>query len=163
MSHLILELVLWMLLAFFAGCVLGCILHRLFAKREAAALEPSAKLQTEALPELVTGPGPSPDVPDQLKIGRPERPKGIAAARGGKPDNLQRISGIGAKNERTLNNLGFFHFDQIAAWTGEEIAWIDDHLKFGGRIEREEWLAQARLLAEGKDEEFEQRYGGEKG
>ncbi len=61
-------------------------------------------------------------------------PKGIAAARGGKADKLQRISGIGPKNEKILHGLGIFHFDQIAAWSREQVAWVDDHLKFNGRI-----------------------------
>ena len=92
----------------------------------------------------------------------PHAPSGRRAspqARGGKSDNLQRISGIGPKNERTLHSLGFFHFDQIAGWSDEEVAWVDNHLKFNGRIIREEWILQAGLLAEGKEDEFERLYG----
>lgn len=92
-------------------------------------------------------------------VGKMERPKGIAAARGGKADNLQRISGVGPKNEKVLHSLGFFHFDQIAAWTSEQVNWVDDHLRFNGRIKREEWIRQARLLAEGKEAEFTKLYG----
>jgi NADH-quinone oxidoreductase subunit E len=88
-----------------------------------------------------------------------ERPKGLAAARGGKPDNLQRISGIGPKNESILHTLGFFHFDQIAAWTKSHVEWVDDQLRFNGRIDREEWIKQAALLAEGKEAEFAKQYG----
>jgi predicted flap endonuclease-1-like 5' DNA nuclease len=91
--------------------------------------------------------------------GKMQRPKGISAARGGKADNLQRISGIGPKNEKILQGLGFFHFDQIAAWTTKEIDWVEDHLRFGGRISREEWTKQARLLADGKEAEFTKLYG----
>jgi NADH-quinone oxidoreductase subunit E len=91
--------------------------------------------------------------------GKMERPKGIAAARGGKADNLQRISGVGPKNEKILHGLGFFHFDQIAAWTAEQVSWVDDHLRFGGRIAREEWIKQARLLADGEEEKFTKLYG----
>lgn len=91
--------------------------------------------------------------------GKLDRPKGIAKARGGKADDLQRISGIGPKNEKILHGLGFFHFDQVAAWTAKEVNWVDDHLRFGGRIRREEWIKQARLLAEGKDSEFTRQYG----
>ena len=58
-----------------------------------------------------------------------------------------------------LHGLGFFHFDQIAAWTSEQVNWVDDHLKFNGRIKREEWIRQARLLAEGKEAEFTKLYG----
>ena len=88
-----------------------------------------------------------------------ERPKGLTAARGGKADDLQRISGIGPKNEGILHNLGFFHFDQIAEWTEAQVSWVDDHLRFGGRIKREEWIKQAGLLAAGKEAEFTKLYG----
>lgn len=91
--------------------------------------------------------------------GKMKRPKGISSARGGKADNLQRISGIGPKNEKILHGLGFFHFDQIAAWSAAEIDWVEDHLRFGGRIKREEWTRQARLLADGKEAEFTRLYG----
>ena len=90
---------------------------------------------------------------------RTAKPKGLSGARGGKADNLQRLSGVGPKNEKVLHSLGFFHFDQIADWTAEQIDWVDDHLKFGGRIKREEWVRQARLLAEGKEAEFTRLYG----
>ena len=94
-----------------------------------------------------------------VAVGRMERPRGLAEPRGGTPDKLQRISGIGPKNEKILHTLGFFHFDQIAAWTREQIVWVDDHLKFNGRIDREEWVEQARLLASGDLQAFEARYG----
>jgi predicted flap endonuclease-1-like 5' DNA nuclease len=91
--------------------------------------------------------------------GKMQRPRGISAARGGKADNLQRISGVGPKNEKILHGLGFYHFDQIADWTAKEVEWVDDHLRFGGRIKREEWIKQARLLADGKEAEFTKLYG----
>ena len=62
--------------------------------------------------------------------GRPKRPRGLAAPRNDRPDNLQRISGIGPKLEKTLQDLGFFHYDQIAAWDPMEVDWINEHLRF---------------------------------
>jgi NADH-quinone oxidoreductase subunit E len=165
MSHLVLELALWMLFAFFVGCIIGCILRKLFGGEAALATsgapsradEPSrshgAATVKAAGIALATQ-----DEPMSIAA-TPARPQGIAAAREGRPDNLQRISGIGPKNEKTLHRLGFYHFDQIASWTEEEIAWVDDHLKFNGRIVREEWARQARLLADGKEEEFRELYG----
>ena len=47
-----------------------------------------------------------------------------------------------------LNEMGFYHYDQIAAWGPAEIAWVDARLKFKGRIERDSWVAQAAELAE---------------
>lgn len=65
----------------------------------------------------------------------------------GHPDDLTVIGGIGPKIQEVLNGLGIYHFDQIAAWTPENVAWVDDHLSFGGRIEREGWVSQAEVLA----------------
>jgi len=50
-----------------------------------------------------------------------------------------------------------WHFWQIARWTEAEIAWVDTRLKFKGRIERDEWIAQAKILAEGGETEFSKR------
>ena len=77
-----------------------------------------------------------------------ERPTGLEAPRGA-PDNLKLISGIGPKLEQTLHGLGIYHFDQIAAFTPENVAWVDEHLNFKGRIEREDWINQAKNLAAG--------------
>ena len=77
----------------------------------------------------------------------------------GEPDNLQMISGVGPKLEKLLHDLGIYYFAQIARWTKKDIAEIDDKLKFKGRIERDEWVRQAKLLAEGKMEQFEREYG----
>ena len=65
-----------------------------------------------------------------------------------KPDNLQDIKGIGAVLEKKLNAMGITRFDQIAAWTEDDIAKVDDTLNFRGRIQRERWVEQARQLAE---------------
>jgi predicted flap endonuclease-1-like 5' DNA nuclease len=65
----------------------------------------------------------------------------------GEPDDLKRISGIGPGIEKTLHELGIFHYRQIAAFTPENVAWIDQRLRFRGRIEREDWIGQARRLA----------------
>jgi predicted flap endonuclease-1-like 5' DNA nuclease len=65
----------------------------------------------------------------------------------GAPDDLTLIGGIGPKIQEVLNSLGIWHFDQIAAWTPENIAWVDAYLSFAGRIVREGWVEQARVLA----------------
>jgi predicted flap endonuclease-1-like 5' DNA nuclease len=85
------------------------------------------------------------------------RPSGLQSARNGKPDDLKRIRGIGRQNEDRLNGLGIFHFDQIAAWTADNAEWAGDFMAFPGRIEREDWIAQARLLAQGQETEFSKR------
>jgi predicted flap endonuclease-1-like 5' DNA nuclease len=72
-------------------------------------------------------------------------------------DDLKKISGIGRVNEAKLNSLGVTSFTQIAAWTPEEEARFGDLLAFEGRIEREEWVRQAKILARGGETEFSQR------
>ena len=76
------------------------------------------------------------------------RPKGMAKPKSA--DDLKRIGGIGPKLEKVLNGLGVWTYAQIAAWSPEEIAWVDDYLAFKGRIERDGWLDQAAQLAAGE-------------
>ncbi|MER8371147.1 ATP-binding cassette domain-containing protein [Mesorhizobium sp. M1406] len=81
----------------------------------------------------------------------------LPAPRGGKADNLTRIKGIGSVNEKKLNDHGIFHFDQIGAWKKADVEAAEAYLAFDGRIAREEWVKQARLLGQGKDTEFSRR------
>jgi len=67
----------------------------------------------------------------------------------GNADDLKLISGVGPVLEGKLNDLGIYNFSQIAAFTEDEIAMVDERLSFKGRIEREDWLGQAKTLAEG--------------
>lgn len=77
----------------------------------------------------------------------PDRPKALEAPNGGKPDDLKKISGIGPKIEGLLHGLGIYHFGQIAEWNDENKSWVDGYLKFKGRIDREDWINQAKTLA----------------
>ncbi|MEI9414306.1 ATP-binding cassette domain-containing protein [Mesorhizobium sp. Cs1321R2N1] len=81
----------------------------------------------------------------------------LAAPRGGKADNLTRIKGIGTVNEKKLNEHGIFHFDQIGAWKKADVEAVEAYLAFDGRIAREEWVKQAKLLGQGKDTQFSRR------
>lgn len=86
------------------------------------------------------------------------RPEGLDAPRDGKADDLKQIKGIGAKMEALCNRLGFWHFDQIAAWSADEVAWVDANLEgFKGRVTRDTWVEQARVLASGGETEFSKR------
>jgi NADH-quinone oxidoreductase subunit E len=96
------------------------------------------------------------DAPAVAKV--PSRPKALKAARKGKPDDLKKIKGIGPKLEALCQSLGYFHFDQIAAWTAAEVAWVDDNLEgFKGRVTRDGWVAQAGILAKGGETAFSTR------
>ncbi len=75
------------------------------------------------------------------------KPLALAAARDGQADKLQAIEGIGPVLEKLCHELGIFHFDQIAAWGPAEIAWMDSNLKgFRGRVTRDKWVSQAKII-----------------
>ena len=82
----------------------------------------------------------------------------LGGARPGGPDNLKEIKGVGPKLEQTLNQMGVYHFDQIAGWGPAEVAWMDGNLKgFKGRVSRDGWVEQAKILAAGGETEFSSR------
>jgi len=77
--------------------------------------------------------------------GKDRQPQAIARPEA--PDDLKAISGIGPKLEKVLNEFGIWTYAQIAGWEKAEIAWVNGQLSFNGRIERDDWIAQARTLA----------------
>lgn len=86
------------------------------------------------------------------------QPEGLEKPRDGGADNLKEIKGVGPKLEETLNAHGIYHFDQIAAWGPAEVAWMDENLKgFRGRVTRDDWVEQAKVLATGGDTDFSKR------
>jgi len=87
----------------------------------------------------------------------PGTPPDAAAEPTEAPDDLKLISGVGPKIEGLLNGLGIYHFSQIAAFTPDNVAWVDGYLRFKGRIAREDWVNQAAVLAAGGDTEFSAR------
>ncbi len=72
-------------------------------------------------------------------------------------DDLKLISGVGPVLEGKLNDLGVTHFQQIADFTAEKIAELDEALNFKGRIDRDDWLGQAKILASGGETEFSKK------
>ncbi len=89
--------------------------------------------------------------PAKVDAGAPEgkKPRLMTAPRKSGADDLKLITGVGPKLEGVLNELGFWHFDQISKWTTDEVAWVDSRLKFKGRIARDDWMSQAAKLAKG--------------
>ena len=75
-------------------------------------------------------------------------PKAKAAASVG-ADDLTRISGVGPVIVKKLHALDVTSFAQIAAWTPEDVADMDEKLSFKGRIDRDDWLVQAAEFAKG--------------
>ncbi len=97
-----------------------------------------------------------------LRSVRSEALRGEDSARGGARsagvvDDLKRIRGIGVLIEKKLNSLGITQYEQVANWTGADIERISRILDFKGRIEREHWIEQARILATGGQTEFSRR------
>jgi predicted flap endonuclease-1-like 5' DNA nuclease len=103
----------------------------------------AAEMPGKSLPELA-----APIAGERKHPG--QRPPGIATVPG-KADDLKRIRGIGPRNAGRLHQLGIWHFSQIAAWTDDNVKWVGSYLAFSGRIYREDWVAQARELASGKE------------
>ncbi|MCO5132882.1 MAG: NADH-quinone oxidoreductase subunit NuoE [Phyllobacteriaceae bacterium] len=108
-----------------------------------AKAKPAAKAKAVSA-KPVAKPGP-------VRLAKPE----------GKADDLKMIAGVGPKLEKTLNKLGFWHFAQIAKWTKKDIAIVDDELSFKGRIERDDWVKQAKALAKGGRDEYVRVFGKE--
>jgi len=89
-----------------------------------------------------------------IKLGETSFPKiiGIAPttllseARENGKDNLQHIKGINSVMEKVLNEIGIYHYDQIADLSAKEENWLDKSIGFIGRVEREEWIEQAKNL-----------------
>lgn len=139
------------------------------APREATDFEKAAMgAAPAAVPAPAPAPSATPEPTDQrgapdlaaAAIGAPSRPVLLDAARDGGPDDLKRIRGVGPKLEAMLHRMGVFHFDQVAGWGPSEVAWVDDNLEgFKGRVIRDDWVAQARLLAGGGEIAFSARTG----
>lgn len=75
------------------------------------------------------------------------------------PDDLKLISGVGPKLEGVLNGLGIYTFAQVSKWKKAECEWVDGYLKFRGRIERDDWVRQAKALAKGGEAEYFKVFG----
>lgn len=176
MNMFLIQSAILIAVAFLVGCILGCVLRLLFStkgttvhgKTVAVAVAATTTAPTQPLmrserePELAApAPEPAP-VMATMPAAKPKpaskpkvapKPKAAAAvkvaASAAKPDNLKLISGIGPVNERKLNALGINTFMQIAAWKPKDEVAFGEKLEFPGRIEREEWVRQAKNLASG--------------
>ena len=109
------------------------------------AEKPAARAKAPAAPAKIA------EVPAAAAVVKAKKPRALKTPRKAGADDLKIIKGVGPKLEALLHSLGFFHFDQIAAWTDAELAWVDDNLEgFKGRVVREDWVGQARALVADK-------------
>lgn len=107
------------------------------AKRRIAELEDELREAQRMIAVISNDPaaaGTGGQPPERL-----EQPDGVA-------DDLKRITGIGPSIERQLNEMGIFHFWQIAALDPAQVAWLESHLPIRGRITRQDWMGQAKGL-----------------
>lgn len=122
---------------------------------------PAAIATTVAVPAPVLEPlTPQPADP----VAQPQAAPAPAPAPAPTPvegtDDLTRIKGLGPKLATLLGELGVTRFAQIAAWDDSDVARIDAQLgRFAGRITRDQWIAQAKLLATGDERTFAAQFG----
>lgn len=87
-------------------------------------------------------------------------PEAAPKAPAGDADDLRKIKGVGPKLVALLNSLGVSRFEQIAAWSDEDIDRIDAQLgAFAGRARRDSWVEQAKLLSSGDTAGYEAKFG----
>ena len=128
------------------------------------AISELPNLPKEGAQEAEPAPAPAPAAEKKttlIKDSKPapkaeDKPEMVEVAAGDE-DDLKRIKGIGPVNEKALNELGIYKFSQIAGWTTANVDWVEDFMSFPGRIEREDWIAQAKTLADGEETEFSKR------
>ena len=126
------------------------------AAKPAVGKAPASEARSTAKPPRSTAKDATPSDASPVSAGK--KPRTMKAPRKSGADDLKLIKGVGPKLETLINSLGFFHFDQIAKWSADEIAWVDQNLEgFKGRVTRDAWVDQARALAAGEDTEFSQR------
>lgn len=111
--------------------------------------QPEPAPEPEAKPAPVAEPAPAP-APEPTPA-----PASTAEA-----DDLRKIKGVGPKLVTMLGEQGVTTFAQIAAWSDQDVARIDATLgRFAGRIERDQWVEQAKLLASGEGTAFSAKFG----
>jgi predicted flap endonuclease-1-like 5' DNA nuclease len=119
-----------------------------FVAAPVPAAEPAAP--EKAAPKAKAAPKP--------KAAKPAGPERLTAARKGKADDLKEIEGIGPAMEKLVNSLGFYHYDQIASWSDADVELVDAEMKtFKGRIVRDKWVAQAKIIVSEGLEAFRER------
>lgn len=150
MAWLAVHMWLLLLVAFLLGLLLGWwIWHCRHDEMAPAAVAPAPE---PAAPAPLPIPEPEPEPVD------PNVPKLYTSASDGPADDLKKIRGVGPKLEKTLQDMGVYYFRQIASWTPRHVEWVDGQIEFPGRIVREQWVEQAKILRDGGETDFAKRY-----
>ena len=126
------------------------------AAAKPAAAKPAAKVAAKPAAKVAAKPAAKAAAKPAAKAAA--KPAVLAKARAGGADNLKMIKGVGPVLERALHTTGVFHFDQVGAWTKADAEWFDDNVKgANGRVIRDGWVKQAKILAKGGTTEFSAR------
>ena len=130
------------------------------AKKPAAKKAP-AKAKAAKLAAIIAGNiGKAAAKPKATaKVKGEDRGKPPSIRKPANPDDLKLISGVGPKLEGVLNGLGIYKFEHVSKWKKAEREWVDGYLKFKGRIDRDDWVKQAKALAKGGVEEYIRVFG----
>ncbi|MGB6117752.1 MAG: NADH-quinone oxidoreductase subunit E [Mesorhizobium sp.] len=123
-------------------------------QRSSAKAQPTALMAKPAAPKAAAA---KPAKAAKPTLEDKNRPAGIA--RPAAVDDLKLISGVGPKIEKILHELGVFTFAQVAGWKKAEREWVDGYLSFSGRIDRDDWVKQAKALAKGGVAEYIRVFG----
>lgn len=124
------------------------------AAEGAKAAADKAEAAVKATKETVTGAAAD----AATAVTADDKPEMLDAPRGGAGDDLKQIKGVGPKMEQMLYTMGVWHFEQMASWSAKEVKWVDDNLEgFKGRVTRDDWVKQAKVLAEGGTTEFSKK------
>ena len=143
----------WIPIAIAVVALVGLALL-LFRRRTHIEIERPTLEDSVASPTLARAAPPAPTIEPVVA------PAPIVEPVAGTPDNLGQLKGVGPKLAGLFAGMGIARFEQIAAWSAADIAGIDQHLgAFAGRIERDQLVDQAKLLASGDIAGFEARFG----
>jgi len=111
---------------------------------EAVAADGAGEAPAEAVVEVASAEADAAAPSEEAEAEEADKP--LFEAPPGDPDDLKKIAGIGPALERRLHRLGVTKIEQVANFTDEDIENVDTVLNFKGRIQRDDWVGQARSL-----------------
>ena len=137
------------------------------APKKTSSKKSTARKTTEKSPKAPAKTTRSAAAKTKSTSGAPARSKSASASKGpqlftkrpAQVDDLKMIAGVGPKLETVLNDLGVYQWKQVAGWKKADVVHVNERLKFKGRIEREEWVKQAKALAKGGEAEYIKVFG----
>lgn len=135
-------------------------------KKAAAKSAPAKPATTKATAKSAAPKAAAVKAPAKAPVAKPvavasldDKNRPAKISKPAKPDDLKLISGVGPKLEGVLNELGIYKFEQVSKWKKSEREWVDGYLKFKGRIDRDDWIKQAKALAKGGEAEYFKVFG----